>query len=155
MVTVCGTVSDSLSRVRVTRAPPEGAGAPIVTLHLAVLFEASEAGVQDRLVRAAAALRPRTKLTLWPAADAVTVAVESASNAPAVTGKLAELEPAATVTDGGKDSHGVLAEIATGMPSAGAGWLSVIVQLPVAACPRAAGLQTRLERVLGATSSKL
>ena len=65
--------------------------------------------------------------------------------------KVAEVAPAATATDSGTLSEALLLPRVTLDPPAGPFWVSVTVQMPVALCPRLAGLQAPPETSTGAS----
>jgi hypothetical protein len=65
--------------------------------------------------------------------------------------KVALVDPAATVTDAGTVSEVLLLASVTAEPPVGAAWVSVIVQVLTALCPRLAGAQPSVETKTGAT----
>ena len=71
--------------------------------------------------------------------------------AAAVALKVAVVAPAATVTDAGSVSRGLLLASATVDPPAGELWVMVTVQVAVALCPRVAGLHATPETSTGAS----
>src|ERR1039457_2573365 len=86
---------------------------------------------------------------------AVTVALWVVVRAPAVAAKVAEVTPAATVTEVGTVSRELLSERATALPPVGAAWFKVSVQ--VAAVPELTlvGLQVSAVTSMGATRVRL
>jgi hypothetical protein len=71
--------------------------------------------------------------------------------AAAVALKVAAIAPAATVTDGGTVSEGLLLASARLRPPAGAAWVNVTVQALTPLGPRLVGLHAKLEMRAGAT----
>src|SRR5580658_7828697 len=71
--------------------------------------------------------------------------------AAAVALKVAVVAPAATVTDAGTVSEALLLARVTLDPPVGAVWVSVIVQVLTALCPRLAGVHATPETSTGAT----
>ena len=71
--------------------------------------------------------------------------------AAAVALKVAAIAPAATVTDGGTVSEGLLLATARLRPPAGAAWVRLTVQVLEALGPTLDGLQTSDETSAGAT----
>ena len=69
----------------------------------------------------------------------------------AVALKVAEVEPAATVTDAGVVSSALLSDTVTEVPPVGAALVSVTVHVLAALEPRLVGLQASEERATGAT----
>jgi len=124
-VTVAGTVALFPLAVRATLKPPVGAGPLIVTVPVEVLPPRTVAGFNERAVTtagltvsvAAALLAPRTALMDGVVAAATPVVV---------TWKVAEVEPAVTVTVAGTVADGSLDESVT-VVSAAVGPLSVTV----------------------------
>ena len=74
-----------------------------------------------------------------------------AIEAAAVALKVAVVAPAATVTDAGTASEGLLLASVTLDPPAGAVWLSVTVHVLTALCPRLTGLQATPDTSTGAS----
>ena len=74
---------------------------------------------------------------------------------PAVTGKVADVEPDATVTEAGVVSPLLLSESETEEPPAGAAALSATVQVAVAPEDRLVGLQASEDTSTGATRLRL
>ena len=71
--------------------------------------------------------------------------------AAAVALKVAVVAPAATVTDAGTVSNGLLLASVTAEPPAGEIWVMVTVQVLTALWPRVAGLQATPETSTGAS----
>ena len=71
--------------------------------------------------------------------------------AEAVALKVAAEAPVATVTEAGTVSDALLLPSVTFDPPAGAVWVSVIVHVLTALCPRLVGLQARVETRTGAS----
>ena len=74
-----------------------------------------------------------------------------AIEAAAVALNAAVVAPAATVTDAGTVSAALLLASVTLDPPAGAVWVSDTVHVPIALCPRLAGLQATPDTRTGAT----
>src|ERR1039457_7154458 len=86
---------------------------------------------------------------------AVTVALWVVVRAPAVAAKVAEVTPAATVTEVGTVSRELLSERATALPPVGAAWFKVAVQVVAAAELTLVGLQVSAVTSMGATRVRL
>ena len=143
-VTEAGTVNRALLVDRATRAPPVAAAVPRVTVQVAEPLEVSESGSQERLGATVPASRPMEKVTEELDRDAVMTAVLSAAMLEAVAVKLAEVAPAATVTEAGTISVGLSSERETTAPPVEAALLRVTVQVAEALEVSEAGLQERL-----------
>jgi hypothetical protein len=143
-VTEAGTESAALLSERVTTAPPAGAALLRVTVQVEEAPEVSEVGLQERLVGMVVVTKPREKVTEEPDREAVMMAVLSAVSVAAVAEKVAEVAPAATVTEAGTESAALLSERVTTAPPAGAALLKVTVQVEEAPEVREVGLQERL-----------
>jgi hypothetical protein len=74
-----------------------------------------------------------------------------AIEAAAVALNVAVVAPAATVTDAGRVSEALPLASVTPDPPAGAVWVSVTVHVPIALCPRLAGVQATPDTSTGAT----
>ncbi|HWB99179.1 MAG TPA: hypothetical protein VG672_20865 [Bryobacteraceae bacterium] len=145
-VTEAGVVSRLLLSDSVTVEPPDGAAALSLTVQVLEAREARLVGLQLRLESTTlevcsviVAVRE-----LLPSV-AVTVADWALLMVPAVTVKVAELAPAATVTEAGVVSRLLLSDRVTAEPPEGAAALSVTVQVLEAREARLVGLQLRLE----------
>ena len=141
-VTLAGTARLALLLVKVTTAPPVGAGPLKLRLQALVPGPVNEAGVQVRLLTVMAAFRVIAALALPPLAVAVTVPVESLAMVPAVAEKVAVEAPAATVSEAGAVSAALFEEMATETPPAGAVELVVTVQMLLAPEFSEVGAQT-------------
>jgi hypothetical protein len=151
MVTEAGTVSVGLSSERETTAPPVGAALLRVTVQVAEAPEVSEAGLQERLVGTVLVSSPMEKVTEEPERDAVMTAVPPAVMVEAVAEKVAEVAPAAIVTEAGTVSAALLSERETTAPPVGAGLLRATVQVLLAPEVRVAGAQLRPVSRVGAS----
>jgi hypothetical protein len=141
-VTEAGTWATAvLLEVRVTTAPPVGAGLSSVTVPVEDSPPMTAAGARPTEVRTGACtVRVAVRLTLAKEAVIVTDAFESTATVVAV--KVAVVAPAATVTDAGTWAAAVLLEVSvTTAPPAGAGPLSVAV--PVEGLPPMTEVGTR------------
>ncbi len=76
-----------------------------------------------------------------PLRVAVTVALPLVLREPVVAAKVADVAPAATVTEAGTESAALELETATEEPPVGAAWFSVTVQVLEALDPRLVGAQ--------------
>ena len=76
-------------------------------------------------------------------------------SAPAVAAKVAEVAPAAIVTEAGIVSEALLSVSATTVPPVGAGWFKVTVQMVAAPEFTLEGLQAKAETSMGATRLKV
>ncbi len=94
--------------------------------------------------------RVRVKFTEEPDRVAVTMAELVAVTVEAVAEKLAEVEPAATVTEAGTESRVLLSESVTRAPPVGAARLSVTVQVLEVLEVRVVGVQVSAVGSVGA-----
>ena len=120
-VTEAGTVNMPLLSDKETTAPPVGAALLRVTVQVAEALEVSEAGLQERLVGTTFVSRPMEKVAEEPDRVAVMMAVLSAVMVEAVAEKVAEVAPAATVTEAGTVSAALLSDKETRSEARGAG----------------------------------
>jgi hypothetical protein len=139
-VTDAGTVSVVLVLVSVTDAPPVGAALLSVTVQVLEAFGARVVGLHASDDTSTGATRPIAAFAELPVYVAVTVALWSLAMVPAVALKVADKEPAATVTDAGTARAALLSEIAIMAPPAGAAFESVTVQTELVPEVRLAGL---------------
>ena len=146
-----GTDKTALLFERATTAPPVGAARFNVTVQVAEVLELRVVGLQVRLAGTVGVSKDTEKLTEEPDREAVMTAVLSAVIVEAVAEKVAEVAPAATVTEVGIVSRALFLERVTVVPPAGAGLLTVTVQLLLAPEVREAGLQLRFVSRVGAT----
>lgn len=125
-VTVAGTFAMVELEVTLTAIPAVGAGLPRVTVPVAEVPPITDVGATFSDVTVGAVI---VKIALWEAPNSVpeTVAVADAGTDKVVTVKLAEVVPAATVTDAGTVALVALDARVTADPPVGAGPLSVTV----------------------------
>ena len=150
-VTEAGTVSAALLSERETTAPPVGAALLRVTVQVAEALEVSEAGLQERLEGTVLVTRPMEKVTEEPESDAVMTAVLLVVIVEAVAEKVAEVAPAATVTEAGRVNKALFLDRETTAPPTGAGLLRATVQVLPAPEVRVAGVQLRPVSRVGAS----
>ena len=152
-VTELGTVSAELLDVNPTAAPADGAAAERATLHLVVDPEDTVVGEQVRLdtLGAVPAATDKVKVLAPPFSVAVIVTDPLLATAPLVALKVAEVAPAATVTDAGTVTIALLLARVAAAPPAGAALVRVRVQVLVALDPRLEGAQASDEINTGAT----
>src|SRR5664279_4506240 len=141
-VTLAGTVRLALLLVKVTTAPPVGAGPLKLRLQALVPGPVKEDGAHVRVLTVTGAFRVIAALALPPLAAAVTVPVESLAIVPAVAEKVAVEAPAAMVREAGAVSAALFEEMATETPPAGAAELVVTVQMLLAPEFKDVGAQT-------------
>lgn len=110
---------------------------------------------QDRKDRLTGATRERVTGTDTPLTDAVRIALALEVTAPAVAVKVAEVEPAGTVTDGGTVRVGLLEDTATVAPPVGAVADSVTVQEVLVLEARLEAVQCREVGVTGASTEMM
>jgi hypothetical protein len=127
-VTEAGTANAALLLASETRAPPTGAVRFRVTEQLEVPEPVMVEGVQLRAVSRAAGSRLTERPAEDPFKEALIVAVPAAVMVAAVALKVAEVEPAGTVTEAGRVSAGLLSASEITAPPAGAGAFRVTVQ---------------------------
>ena len=128
-VTETGTVNNVVLMDKLMTAPPAEAALLRVTVQAAEVLEVSVSGSQMRLVGTVFVTRLREKLTEEPDSDAVMTAVLSVVIVEAVAEKVAEVAPAATVTEAGTVSRALFLERETTAPPVGAALLRVTVQV--------------------------
>jgi hypothetical protein len=128
-VTEAGTVSQELLSDTVTANPPVGAALVRVTVQVEAAPGARVAGVQLSADRAAGAASDSEALAEVPLRVAVICAVASVVTAATVAVKVAEVAPAATVTEEGVVTLALLSDRATLAPPVGAATFSVTVQV--------------------------
>src|SRR5579863_5117320 len=153
-LTEAGVVSPMLLSESETEEPPAGAAELSVTVHEAVAPDARPVGLQASEERLTGAEARRFTVAVWetPFSVAVTVTGRLVVILPAVTGKVADVEPDATVTEAGVVVSLLrLSERETKVPPAGAAELSVTVHVAVAPEDRLVGLQASEERDTGAS----
>jgi hypothetical protein len=126
-VTVAGTVSAGLLDDRDSFMPSLGAILDSVTVQDVLELVSSLEAEQCRVDTVTGASNEMVTGSDAPLREAVNVALPLAVAAPAVAVKVAEVEPAWTVTDGGTVRAGLLEDIATAVPPAGAALDSVMV----------------------------
>ena len=143
-VTETGKVNEVVLMDKLTREPPVGAALLSVTVQVVEVLEVSVSGAQMRLVGTVFVTRLSEKVTEEPDSDAVMTAVLLVVIVEAVAVKLAEVAPAATVTEAGTVNAALLSDRETREPPVGAALLSVTVQVAEVLEVREAGLQERL-----------
>jgi hypothetical protein len=151
-VAEAGIVNTMLVFESVTSAPPLGAASVRVTVQ--VLEESGPRLVGLHASEETSTGATRLMVVVWeaPFNVAVTIALWSLGIVPAVAENVPVVAPAATVTDGGAVSRGLLLEIVTAAPPAGAAPLNVTVQL---ALPEAARLVGRHARAVRTVAGRL
>ena len=139
-VTEAGIVSAVLVSVKVADTPPVGAALLSVTVQVLEAFGPRLVGLHASEETTTDGDRVMVALAELPLYVAVTVALWSLAIVPAVAVKVADREPAATVTDAGTVNAALLSEIAIAAPPAGAAFESVTVQTELVPEVRLAGL---------------
>ena len=150
-VTEAGVVSSELLSESVTKDPPTGAAAVRVTVQVLIAPEARLVGVQANEDKATVAARFTLAVLETPLMVAVIEAARLLAITPAVALKVADVAPAATVTEAGVVSKALLLDKDTELPPAGAALVSVTVHVLIAPEARLEGLQVSDERITGAT----
>jgi hypothetical protein len=150
-VTEAGTVRVELVLVRVTLAPPVGAGWVKVTVQVLEAFCPRLVGLQASEETRTGATRLTVVLAELLLYVAVMVALELLPMVVVVAVKVAEVAAAETVTAAGTVRVELVLVRVTLAPPVGAGWVNVTVQLLEAFCPRLVGLQASEETRTGAT----
>jgi hypothetical protein len=150
-LTDAGTVRVELVFVRVTLAPPVGAGWVNVSVQVLEAFCPRLVGLQASEETRTGATRLRVALAELLLYVAVMVALELLPIIVVVAPKVAEVAAAATVTEAGTVRVELVFVRVTLAPPVGAGWVKVTVQVLEAFCPRLAGLQASEETRTGAT----
>jgi hypothetical protein len=145
-----GTVNSDEVEERETVLPPAGAAFERATVQLPVVLESNEAGVHCNEVIRAGTISETTEVAEPPFNEAVRFAAVSDSKAPARRVNVADKLPAATVRNAGTVTGEEVVVSPTLMPSAGAGFDRVTVQLPVVPGPRD-GVHCNDVTVTGAT----
>ncbi|MBZ5578606.1 MAG: hypothetical protein LAP40_18755 [Acidobacteriia bacterium] len=154
-----GTVSAALVELKLTEAPPAGAGALMITVQLAdppgaMLdgLHATEIG-SEAGAAGAGGVRVRVAPIEAPPSAAVTVAVCPAVTTAAVVVNAVDAEPAGTVTEGGavRLASSLLTEIAA--PPLGAAALSTTEQVEDAGVASEEGLHESRLRLTGACTA--
>src|SRR5205085_2279530 len=145
-MTEAGTVSAALVSVSVTLAPPEGAAPESVTVHVLEAFCPRVLGLQpsEETVTAAGAINVIELVLDTVPRVAVMTAVWLDDTALAVAVKVAVVAPAATVTEAGTASDGLLSDRLTVMPPLGAACDNVTVQLTFPGGVNEVGVHVRL-----------
>ena len=151
IVTDVGTVSVALVFVRLTLAPPVGAGLLIVTLQVLEELGPRLVGLQVSVETSIGATRFTVVLAELLLYVAVTVALELLAMVVVVVLNVAEVAAAVTVTDAGTVRVALVLVRTTLAPPVGAAWVKVTVQVLEAFGPRLVGLQASEETRTGAT----
>jgi hypothetical protein len=119
-VTEAGVVRAALLSERVTSWPPAGAATERVTVQVEELPEVMEKGEHESVLGTGRAATVREAVLEVPLAVAVTTTAVLVVTEAAVTEKVAEVDPEATVTEAGVLSAALLSERVTNCPPAGA-----------------------------------
>jgi hypothetical protein len=153
-VTEAGTVSAVLVLVSATAAPPVGAAAVNVTVHIPDAIGPKLAGHANEEI---CTEEPRPIVTLWelPLYVAVMVEFRPLRMATVVALNVAEVAPAATVIEAGSVSTRLVLESVTIAPPLGAAFVKVTVQVLKESGPRLVGLQVSEDTSTGATRLRL
>src|ERR1017187_9473365 len=154
-MTEAGTVSKELLSERAATLPPVGAAWFRVTEQVVAVPELTLVGLQVSAVTSMGATRVRLVDCVEAFKVAVTVALWVVVRAPAVAAKVAEVTPAATLTEVGTVSRELLSERATALPPVGAAWFKVAVQVVAAPELTLVGLQVSAVTSMGATRVRL
>jgi hypothetical protein len=128
-VTVDGSVPLVLLEVRPTTSPPVGAAPNRVTVPVVDVPPVTDAGATATLFRYGVIVSEAVTLVLPEAAVMTAVVLEV--TAVVVMVKVAEVAPAATVTNGGTEADALLLINSTSAPPAGAAWVRVTVPVDV------------------------
>lgn len=130
IATVAGTTAEGLLEDRDTTAPPDGAGAPRVTVQTLGEPPTTEVGLSDR-VNVFTAVIVSVAVVLEPTCDADIVEVVFALTDVVAIAKLAVVAPAAIVTDAGAVALDDVDDSETDTPPAGAAEPNVTVPVDV------------------------
>jgi hypothetical protein len=150
-VTEAGTVNAALLAETDTVVPPVGAWTERVRVQVE---DAPASSVVALHANAETSTDPiRLKVAVWEALFNVAVMVTDwvVVRVPAVPAKVAEVAPAATVTEAGMVSKALLSERATLLPPVGAAWFRVTVQVVDAPEFTLVGLHDKAVTSMGAT----
>jgi len=150
-VTDAGTVNAVLLLASATALPPAGAAWFSVTVQVLAALGPKLAGLHASAVTAVATVKLMAAVCELLPRVAVTVADCEVVKVPAAALKVAEVAPAATVTDDGTANVVLLLVSVTALPPAGAAWFKVTVHVLEALGPRLLGLQASPVTVTGAT----
>jgi hypothetical protein len=132
-VTDVGVVNAVLFSKIVTAAPPIGAAPEIVTVHVELVPDTTEVGVQLKPVTVAAGgVTITDPFAELPFSEAITATAWFAVTVPADTVKVPAVAPGVTITDAGVVNTVLLSEIVTVIPPIGAAAeiITVHVELP-------------------------
>jgi hypothetical protein len=124
------------------------------TVHRLEPPELNELGLQVRAATPVVGATIRESCWEDPLKVAVRVVVRLAVTAVAVAAKVADADPAATVTDTGTVTTELLSETDTLLPPEGAGWFKVTVQVLERAAVIALGLHVSADTSVGTTRFK-
>jgi hypothetical protein len=149
-VTLPGSVTLALLSDSVTANPPVGAVSFSVTVQVDVPGALTLAGVQDRPLSTVAAFRLTEAVAVWPLQLAVTVAVWSLLNVPAVAVNVPLLDPVPIVMLEGSLSRPRLLDNAT-VAALVAALVSVTVQVALCPLSRVPGVQFKPDNSTGVT----
>jgi len=146
-----GIVRVELVLVRVTLAPPVGAGWVKVRVHVLDAFGPRVVGLQASEETSTEATRLTVALAELLLYVAVRVALELLAMAVVVALNVAVVAAAVTVTEAGTVSAELLLDRVTLVPPVGAAWVKVRVQVLEAFGPTLVGAQTSEDISTGAT----
>ena len=148
-VTLPGSVTLALLSDSATVKPPLGAVSFSVTVQVDVPGALTLAGVQDRPLRTVAAFKLTEAVAVWPLQLAVTVAVWSLLNVPAVAVNVPLLDPVPMVMLEGTLKRPRLLDNVT-VAALVAALVSVTVQVALCPVTKVAGVQDKLLSVVAA-----
>ena len=154
-ITEVGAVNMPLLFDTVTMAPLTGADLVRVTVQVLLAPGPRLVGLHAKVESAKEAARFNVTLCEAPFSVAVTVALWSVGIALVVALNVAEVEPAATVTEVGAVKTPLLFDTVTRVPPAGAALVSVTVQVLEAFGPRLVGLHASAESATEAARFKV
>ena len=143
-VTDAGTARAALLSETVTARPVVGAAAVNAIVQVVVPPERTAVGLQERVLITGSEEIVIVLVFETPFADAVTVTEVALTTVEAVAAKVAEVDPAATVTDDGTDRAELLSRTVTTRPPAGAAELRDTLQVEVPPEVIEEGAQARL-----------
>jgi hypothetical protein len=149
-VTLPGSATLALLSDSVTVKPPLGAVSLSVTVQADVPGALTFAGIQDKALRTVAAFKLTEAVAVWPLQLAVTVAVWSLLNVPAVAVNVPLLDPVPIVMLAGTLNRPRLLDKAT-VAAPVAALVRVTVQVALCPVTRVPGVQFSPDNCTGAT----